>query len=99
MWEKIKLTSPENVKKYSDELFKKLAKNETDIVDIGTVEVQIRNRLDNRFRIWSLDGIVDRDLKKFKDKDSINHFNYIDYRDIDYLANLPNLNNQKINFL
>ena len=96
--ENIKLTSPENVKKYSDELFKKLAKNESDVIDIGTVKVQIRNRLDNRFRIWSLDGIVDRDLEKFKDKDSINHFNYIDYRDIDYLADLPNFNRSKDDF-
>ena len=92
LWENIKASSPENVKKYSDEVFKKLAKSENDIVDIGTIEVQIRNRLDDRFRVWSLDGIVDRDLAKFKSKDYIDHFKYIDHRKIDYLADLPNLN-------
>ncbi|KGG00281.1 hypothetical protein EU98_1813 [Prochlorococcus marinus str. MIT 9314] len=91
----IKSTSPENVKKYSDEIFKKLSKDDNDIIDIGTVEVQIRNRLDDRFRVWSLDGIVDRELNKFKGKDFIDHFKYIEFRDIDYLADLPNLNRSK----
>ncbi len=90
--EYLKSTSPENVKKYSDELFKKLAINDNDVINIGTIEVQIRNKLDNRFMIWSLDGIVDRELNKFKGKDYIDHFQYIDFRDIDYLADLPNLN-------
>lgn len=92
LWDHIKSTSPKNVKKYSDEVFKKLAKNENDIIDIGTIEVQIRNKLDDRFRVWSLDGIVDRELSKFKGKEYINHFKYIDFRKIDYLADLPNLN-------
>ena len=92
LWEHVRSTSPENVKKYSDVVFKQLAKNENDIIDIGTIEVQIRNKLDERFRVWSLDGIVDRDLTKFKGKEYIDHFKYIDFRKIDYLSDLPNLN-------
>ena len=95
LWNKIKLRSPENVKKQSDEIYKKLSKDENDIVDIGTSEVQIRNLLDERFRVWSLDGIVDRELKKFKGKDYIDHFKYIEFRDIDYLAELPNFNRRR----
>ena len=95
LWNKIKLRSPENVKKQSDEIYKKLSKDENDVVDIGTSEVQIRNLLDERFRVWSLDGIVDRELKKFKGKDFIDHFKYIEFRDIDYLAELPNFNRRR----
>ena len=79
----------------SDEIYNKLSKDGNDIIDIGTSEVQIRNLLDQRFRVWSLDGIVDRELKKFKSKDFIDHFKYIDFRDIDYLAELPNFNRTK----
>ena len=57
-----------------------------DVIDIGTVEVQIRNLLDNRFRVWSLDGIVDRELNQFKGNDFIDHFKYIDLRDIELFS-------------
>tara|TARA_Y100000589_G_scaffold328280_1_gene372049 strand:- start:11118 stop:12773 length:1656 start_codon:yes stop_codon:yes gene_type:complete len=93
--DQLKTMLPENVKKQSDDLYSKLSTNGDDIIDIGTVEVQIRSRLDERFRVWSLDGIVDRELNKFKGKDFIDHFKYIEFRDIDYLANLPNLNRSK----
>ena len=73
--------SEKNIKTFSDEVFKFLSKNgEVSKIIIGSQEVQLRGRLDNRFLIWSLDGITDSKLKNHISKNNINHFSYIKSR-------------------
>ena len=93
--------SVENFKKssinsYSNELYERLSTSEGKI-SIALQEVQLRGRLDDRFIIWSLDGITDASLSTFVSNGYIDHFDYIKYRKIDYLQGpLFNYNSNKI---
>lgn len=55
-------------------------------VTIAAQEVQIRLRLDERFVVRSLDGIVDNWLSEFVSKDGcFDHFGYLMARDVDVI--------------
>jgi hypothetical protein len=95
VWDSINQLSHQNIKAYSDRLSNELVtKHDTPVV-IATTEVQLRGRLDERFLIWSLDGITDSHLKDFVKDGQIDHFAYINYREIKYLEDLPNYNLNK----
>tara|TARA_Y100001968_G_C19413740_1_gene747791 strand:- start:98 stop:1597 length:1500 start_codon:yes stop_codon:yes gene_type:complete len=87
--------SPAYMKNYSDILYNQLSSTDSDIINIGTIEVQIRGKLDNRFLIWSIDGITDKKLLNYINSGSIDHFQYIKDRSIDYISHLPNYNIDK----
>jgi hypothetical protein len=82
----------ESIKKNSDNFASLLLNNGNFPITIATSEVQLRGRLDERFLIWSLDGITDAALSKFSNKNQIDLFSYIKYREINYLEDLPNYN-------
>jgi hypothetical protein len=88
----IKQMREQSIKQYSNKLFNELSGDKRAPIVIATTEVQLRGRLDERFLVWSLDGITDAHLSKFATNNSIDHFGYIKYRNIDYLENLPNYN-------
>jgi hypothetical protein len=74
----------ESIRKYSDLLVARLGEHETPIV-IASQEVQIRARLDDRFLVWSLDGVTDNRLANSLGNDYVDHFSYIKDRDIRYI--------------
>jgi hypothetical protein len=74
----------ESIRKYSDLLVARLGEHETPIV-IASQEVQIRARLDDRFLVWSLDGVTDNKLANSLGNDYVDHFSYIKDRDIRYI--------------
>jgi hypothetical protein len=82
------------IKSFSDSMYDNLNTGSLPIT-IANQEVQIRGVLDERFLVWSLDGITDADLAKFIHKDYIDHFAYIKYRKINYIQGLPNYNINK----
>ena len=59
-------------------------------VVLAAGEVQIRGRLDERFLIRSLDGIVDFRLNRHVYDRGIDYFGYLRDRRVDYLLSLPN---------
>lgn len=88
--------SDESIKDVSDKVFNLLSKNgQKPPIIIGSQEVNLRGRLDNRFLIWSLDGITDSYLNNFKSNNYIDHFSYIKARKIQYLEKVPNYNINK----
>ena len=88
----ISLASSRNIKEFSDNMYNEFSKTKNQVVNVGATEVNLRLLLDNRFNVWPLDGITDRDLSKFAKKDHIDHFGYLNYREIDVVEDLPNLN-------
>ena len=86
---------PKNIKIRSDELYNEFSNYEGEIIDLATVEVQLRNNLDERFRVWSLDGITDSTILNYLQRDHIDHFRYLEERNIQYLMDLPNLNRKE----
>lgn len=88
--------SPKKIKEFSDAMYKEFSVN-NQVVNIGATEVQLRFFLDERFAVWPLDGITDRDFNNFVNEDNIDHFGYLSYRGINVLEDLPNLN-KKNNF-
>jgi len=64
-------------------------------VVLGVVEVQIRNFLDDRFVVRSLDGIVDTALGPYFCGDFVDHIGYILERGIDFLGDFPQINRDK----
>ena len=92
----VKELKSENILEYSNLLIDKL-KPESLPVSIALQEVQLRARVDNRFIIWSLDGITDSELGNHIEDDSVNHISYIKYRKIQYLwTNFENYNSNKL---
>jgi hypothetical protein len=90
--ESVEQLSLESIKKKSDYFVALLSKDVSFPIVIATTEVQLRGRLDDRFLVWSLDGITDAALSKFAIEKQINHFSYINFREIKYLEDLPNYN-------
>lgn len=88
----VKQMRKQSIKQYSDNLFNQLSGNKKTPIVLATTEVQLRGRLDERFLVWSLDGITDAHLSKFAINNSIDHFGYIRFRNVDYLQDLPNYN-------
>jgi len=87
----------ESIKKNSDYYAALLSKDGKVPIVIATTEVQVRGRLDDRFLVWSLDGITDVALGKFANKSQIDHFSYINHREVKYLEDLPNYNIKRSN--
>jgi len=55
-------------------------------VTVALQEVQLRLRLDDRFHVASLDGIVDHTLGRFVDaRGCVDHFGYLEARSVDLL--------------
>ena len=90
--ETISSASDKNIKEFSDQMYKEFSESKNKVINIGASEVQLRLFLDNRFKVWPLDGITDREMSKFANEDHIDHFGYIDYRNIEVLEDLPNYN-------
>ncbi len=82
------------MKAFSDELFNNFS-FDSNKIRIGITEVQIRGKLDDRFDVWSLDGITDNKITKYVNENSIDHFGYIKDRSINLLLALPNYNLDK----
>jgi hypothetical protein len=77
----------------SNKICKLLDCNKGETVVVAAQEVQIRLRLDDRFVVRSLDGIVDYQLARFIDNNNcINHMDYIKHRSIDLLLSFPDYN-------
>jgi hypothetical protein len=55
----IKQMREQSIKQYSNKLFNELSGDKRAPIVIATTEVQLRGRLDERFLVWSLDGITD----------------------------------------
>lgn len=52
-------------------------------IAVALQEVQLRLRLDDRYKVYSLDGIVDYNLGNFLDASNcINHFDYLKFRKV-----------------
>lgn len=75
----------ESIKAYSDLLYARLGGPATPVVIAGQ-EVQIRARLDDRFLVWSLDGVTDNRLADSIRNDYVDHFSYIKERGIEYIV-------------
>jgi hypothetical protein len=91
--------SSDNILKYSDFILSNI-ESESRPVSIVLTEVQLRGRLDDRFLIWSLDGITDNKLGNYIHDDYIDHFSYFKDRNIQYFwAKIPfenfNINKSK----
>jgi hypothetical protein len=89
--------SNQGVENLSNELYEKLGEPKTPVV-IALTEVQIRGRLDDRFIIRSLDGILDYRLKGFLNPTWIDHVGYLKDRNVAYLLAYPNYNIDKEKF-
>jgi hypothetical protein len=87
----IRETSPEAVAAYSDSLIAALHPKVLP-VSIATQEVQLRGRLDNRFVVWSLDGITDFHLGNHLRNGYVDHFGYIRDRHIEFVLGLQDYN-------
>ena len=67
---------------------------DTDKIIVALQEVQARLRLDDRFIVRSLDGIVDNQLIKFIDSNNcIRHLDYLKYRQVDLIMAFPDYSN------
>ena len=91
----IESMKPENIKMYSDFLFTRLQENQHPSIVLASTEVQLRGTVDNRFIVWSLDGITDAHMKTFANEVKFDHFAYIKYRNIRYLTDIPDYNIDK----
>jgi hypothetical protein len=74
--------SQASIKTLSDELCSSLMCGSTPKV-IATQEVQIRLRLDERFVVRSLDGVVDADLRAYVKDGFVDHLRYLEHRGVD----------------
>jgi len=92
VFQSIDSMSPTYIKDYSDYLFGVLSTKPDQEVVIAATEVQIRGRLDNRFVVWSLDGITDSKLSAFANQSSIDHESYLKNRKVNYIQDRPNYN-------
>ena len=85
-----------NIESFSNDLHMRLSSGGGKVT-IALQEVQLRGRLDDRFIIWSLDGITDSSLANYVHDGYIDHFEYIKQRNIDYLQGpLFNYNSNKL---
>ncbi len=83
--------TPAAVKKHSDTWITELQPERLPVI-MATQEVQIRGQLDERFVIWSLDGITDRDLAAHLHGGYLDLFSYIKDRRIEFVLGLQNYN-------
>ncbi len=79
----------------ADSILEGLGSPEKRPINVAVVEVQLRNYLDERFVVRSLDGIVDGELVPFYCGDYVDHIGYLLEREIDYVGDLVNLNGDK----
>ena len=64
-------------------------------ISLGYQEVQIRYWLNDTFIIRSLDGRVDPDMLYFIKDNNYDHLGYIKYRNINFIMETPNYNDDK----
>ena len=89
--------SPAFVRANSDALYDALGHPPVPVV-VALQEVQIRGRLDERFVVRSLDGIVDSRLLSFVRDGWVDHIGYLKARDVGYLFDLPDYNRDRGRF-
>lgn len=66
-----------------------------EIIIIAINEVHIRGVLDDRFKVWPLDGITDNKLRKYVNEKYIDNFSYLKEISINLLMDMPNFNVDK----
>ena len=86
------LSIPFTREQRSQDFWEMLGSPSKKTVNIAAQEVQVRYWLDDRFTVFSLDGIVDNKLVDYISDDHYDHISYLRYRDIDFFpANVPHL--------
>ncbi len=76
--------SPAFVRHNSDALYEALGRPPVPVV-IAVHEVQIRSRLDERFVVRSLDGVVDATMRRFVQNGAIDYGGYLEARRVAYV--------------
>ena len=94
VFDSIRERSSEAVKAYSDTLVASLHSPVVPI-SIATQEVQLRGRLDERFVVWSLDGITDYRLATHLQDGYVDHLGYLRDRRIGFVMGLENYNRDR----
>jgi hypothetical protein len=93
----IEQQSPAFVRANSDALYEALGRPPVPVV-VAVQEVQLRGKLDQRFIVRSLDGIVDNRLLPFIHDDWVDHVGYIGARDVAFVLELRDYNRDKSKF-
>lgn len=86
------MNAPQKRSEFSDHLMILLNTNKPLPVSLAYQEVQVRYQLDDRFVVRSLDGRTDKLLLNYVNDGNYDHVGYIKDREIDFVIDLVNYN-------